>query len=231
MKKFILFILFTVTLGFWLSSCKPSETPAPNNNNWPKDWAVPQEVLDYYYFKAGSMWVYENDKNGQLDTVVVKQSTKKWGHAQNDEKYEVAETILYSFLEGYNYSYYISMQGASACIKDGSSHPCYILFYEKYKPGDVLGGGISWIFPFQKGYGGAADYSSQTSNLKIIDIYDSLIINTAVYHNIGKINVTNAHIYYRKDINVLWAKDVGIVRKENLTDNETWNLIYHNIIK
>ncbi|HYG14178.1 MAG TPA: hypothetical protein VEC12_00390, partial [Bacteroidia bacterium] len=143
--------LFMLLFVVCVNSCKPSETPAPNNNNnWPKDWSVPQEVLDYYYFKPGSMWVYENDKTGQRDTVVATQSTKKWGNGQNDEKYQTAETILYSNLENFYYRYYVSMQGASACIKDGSNHPCYILFYSKYKPGNALGEGMSCVFPFQK---------------------------------------------------------------------------------
>ncbi|HYG17120.1 MAG TPA: hypothetical protein VEC12_15290 [Bacteroidia bacterium] len=230
MKIYIFFFIFMLPLLVGVNSCKPSETPAPSNNNWPKEWPIQQEVLDYFYFKSGSMWIYENDKTGKQDTVVITKSNKNWVEFK-DEKYEKAESYYLSSFEGYTYIYSSFTQGTSGCIKAGSKWPCYNLMCSKFKPGNSLGESISWVFPFKKDYTGTADFSGQTSNFKIIETIDSIKIQNVTYLNVVKINITNAIVFYRKDINVLWAKGAGIICRENVTDGETWDLIYSNIIK
>ena len=61
--------------------------------------------------------------------------------------------------------------------------------------------------------------------------FDSLIVSGTTHRKVMVANITNSLVANRKEVNFYWAENVGIVRKENLTDNQTWNLIYYQIIQ
>ncbi|KAB2913522.1 MAG: hypothetical protein F9K23_17000 [Bacteroidetes bacterium] len=229
MKKLYILLLWFIPTTLLFNACDGGEpVPPPPTNQWPKDWYIPQEVLDYFYFKQGSYWIFQNDKTGEIDSVVVSVNKKQMTTPSSQgESYEVVECYTVSFFDGYTYKYAMSTQGSAGCIKEGSKWPCYGLSCYKYKVGNVLGESISWDYPFTKGYGGVADFSGQNSQYVLQDMYDTLF----TFPKVIKVNITKSLIFNRKNINLFWAKDVGIIKKENLTDNETWNLIRYHIIK
>ncbi len=207
-----------------LHSCKPEE-------NTPREYPIPQEVLNYFYFKQGSYWVYENDKTGEKDTFVVQQASRAWEDGPKSERYEGATSVQYNKKEQATYTYQVFTQGSAGCIKEGSKWPCYSLNCSKVFPGNVLGDSKSFFYPFKKGYGGQADYSSQKSTITMANYFDSLIVSGTTHRKVMVANITNSLVANRKEVNFYWAENVGIVRKENLTDNQTWNLIYYQIIQ
>ena len=99
MKK--LYLLFALSLAgvFTFNSCNKDDDFEA------KDWPIPQEVLDYYYFSAGSYWVFENDKTGDKDTLVVSSHRKYWIDGSNGDKYEQADVYINSSLDDYTYHY------------------------------------------------------------------------------------------------------------------------------
>jgi hypothetical protein len=102
----------------------------------------------------------------------------------------------------------------------------------KYKPGDVLGESIALFYDFRIGFESFGDFvESDKSRLTIENVLDSLSVNGNNYYNVCKIKITYALIGNRKDIRLYWAEDYGIVKKENITDNQNWNLIHSYIIK
>ena len=225
MKK--LYLLFALSLAgvFIFNSCNKDDDFEA------KDWPIPQEVLDYYYFPAGSYWVFENDKTGDKDTLEVTSRRKYWINGSNGDKYEQADVYINSSLDGYTYHYYVMTQGSAGCIRDGSNHPCYVVRGVKFKIGNVLSESLSLLLPYQKNYGGNADFSSQTSKIIVSNYLDSLEVSPWNFYSIIVINITNSVMANRKDMNFYWAKDAGIIKKENTTDNQTWNLIDYKIIK
>ena len=202
-----------------------------DNGDWGKSYPIPQEVLDYFYFQPGSIWVFQNDKTNTLDTITVNDASKRLQDGLKGDKYENARSVWYSSLDKYQYHYSVYTQGSAGCIREGSKWPCYMINLSKTKIGDVLSSSYAWFYPFQKGYGGRADFSSQPSQITMDNYFDSLKIADTTYYKVMVVKITNSLVANRKDTKFYWAKGVGIIKKENITDAETWNLIYSNIIK
>jgi len=221
MKKLILLLIIITPLVFAVNSCKPDDDFKP------QDFPVPQEVLDYFHFKPGSMWIFQNDKTNALDTITVIDASKAMEDGLKGDKYEKARSVWYSSFDKYQYHYFVFTQGTAGCIREGSKWPCYRLKCLKTKTGDVLGESISWDYPFTKDYGGAADFSGQGSTYFLKDID----IDVDTFKNAVQIFIKKSLVLNRKDVHIFWKKHIGIIKKENITDGENWNLIYYNIIK
>lgn len=225
MKKLFTLLILTIPILLIIKSCKRGDDDI-------KEWPIPQELLDYYYFKPGSMWVYENDKTGEKDTVIIKSAFKYWIDGNRGDRYEQAEVTYYSKTEGYSYFYYCNTQGSSSCIRGHrQNNGCYSLRCAKYKPGNYVGESLILSYKFFVGNWGYADLRSDSSKFEIKALYDSIEINTQIYTSVCKVHVNYCLTYQNKDVNFYWAKNIGIAKIENITDNENWNLIYHQIVK
>jgi hypothetical protein len=221
-KLLVLFaLLCIVSLGF--NSCKPDDDYEA------KDWPIPQEVLDYYFYKKGTFWVFENDKTGEKDTLRVENANKYWIDGSRGDKFEQGDIYIKSSLEGYTYRYYVNTQGSAGCIRGGSKNPCYNIKCAKYKTGDVLGESFVMYLPFEKGLIANGDFSSLSSKLTHIELSDSIDFNSQIFRLVIKINITHSLVANRKDMNFYWAKGKGLIQKENLTDNQTWKLIDYTL--
>ena len=223
--KTIILLLISITLTLAVNSCKPDDKAD-------MEWPIPQELLDYFSFKTSSMWVYENDKTGDKDTITITDNTLVWSNWQEGERFQQANVYYKSSLDGYTYRYYSNTFGSSNCIKmKGSGSPCYSLHCSKYKPGNYIGENVMFQFFFKLNNWGFADNRGSTSKFEIKEIHDSLTIAGTLYKSVAKVFISDCFTQEDKDMNFYWTKDYGIARKENITDNETWNLIYSNIVK
>jgi hypothetical protein len=82
------------------SSCKPEPTKQKYLGTYPLG-----DIKDYLYFKPGSMWVYECDSTGELDTQVMVNSSTYW----EEHSYIRIERISFeikSLNEGSTYKFY-----------------------------------------------------------------------------------------------------------------------------
>lgn len=61
--------------------------------------------------------------------------------------------------------------------------------------------------------------------------YNNISINDSTYHNVQKWLNMHSIIDYEQNTYYYIAKNVGIVRREQLDSNRTWNLIRYNIIQ
>ena len=228
MKKAYLLLVFLMPLSIAIHSCKP-EKPATPDDNWPKEWYIPQEVLDYFYFNQGSYWVYENDKTGERDTLVLVQNGRGLTNATpQGERYEVAYTELVSKRDGFTYKYGINTQGSAGCIKGGSQRPCYGVTCYKYKIGNVIGEGMALILPFQKDYGGQAN-GSFTSIITMKDTLNKMTVGGKEFSDIVIVNIDPSITDNKKNFNYTWSKSVGLIKKENISNGETWKLIQYYV--
>lgn len=224
MKKLYLLLIISFSGVFILNSCNKDDFE-------PKDWPIPQEVLDYYYFPTGSYWVFENDKTGEKDTLAVTKRRKYWIDGSRGDRYEQGDVFISSSLDGYTYQYYVMTQGSAGCIRDGANHPCYGIYCSKFKSGDYVGESLSFAYPFQKNYSGFASAPTYNSTFVVDSFIDSIVINGDSFFKLLLISVKSSVVNQKKDTKYYWAKGAGIVQKENFTDGEIWNLINYKIVK
>ncbi len=225
MKKLYLLLALSLSGVFIFNSCNKDDDFEA------KDWPIPQEVLDYYYFPTGTYWVFENDKTGDKDTLTVKSRRKYWIDGSRGDKYEEADVYINSSLDGYTYHYYVMTQGSAGCIRDGFDKPCYSLLCSKYKSGNYVGENTVLKYYFKIGFSGYADLRpGDKSRYLVADVIDTSI-NNVNFNNVCKFFVNDCFTQNDKDINFYWAKGAGIIKKENTTDSQTWNLIDYKILK
>jgi hypothetical protein len=182
-------------------------------------WAIPDGALSYFYFQPNSYWVYKNDKTGQLDTQIIVSATRVWFKQAAEQGYERAEVKMQSSFENLSFDH--------TAVYDVCPDSCCWLQTGKQNEGYFA----TWRYPFSVGYSGWSKHTTtDSSRFTVLDKFDSLLLNNVMFYEVVKINTTKATIFYKKDINMYWAKGIGIIKKENLTDNETWNLIDFNIV-
>ena len=122
-------------------------------------------------------------------------------------------------------------QASAGCIRDASTHPCYGMQCSKYKAGDYVGESLNFVYPFQISYSGYAAAPSYNSTFTVEDSKDTLTLNSRKFFKILIFSVKKSVVNQKKDIKFYWAKDAGIIKKENITDSQAWNLIDYKIIK
>ena len=225
MKKLYLLLALSLSGVFIFNSCNKDDDFEA------KDWPIPQEVLDYYYFPAGTYWVFENDKTGDKDTLTVKSRRKYWIDGSRGDKYEEADVYINSSLDGYTYHYYVMTQGSAGCIRDGSKHPCYGINCSKFKSGEYVGESLSFTYPFQINYSGYAGPPSNNSTFIVENVLDTLTIKGIPHLSVLVFTVKSSIVDMKKNTKYFWAKGAGIIKKENTTDSQTWNLIDYKIVK
>ena len=85
-------------------------------------------------------------------------------------------------------------------------------------------------------YGGYLYLSSHTIgdssvNAKIVDIYDSILVNSVPYKNVVKMDLKEDY-YLKSNLNYYYADSVGIIKKEIKESGailESWSLIKYSV--
>lgn len=222
MKNNYLLLLLSFTI-VTLSCCKPDDDSEPQVYHF----LLPQEVKDYYAFKDGTYWVYENDKTKELDSITVFFHQSKIDTIIDTERnhkliFEIFRLITYSHRDDYKTEYY-----PLPPVPENPSANAVIIEREKYKTGDYIGVTSLLFHPFIKG---SKKYTSKgeivlNDILPEFTIKNNSFLNVLYYHN--TFDITNN----KSDMDYFIAKNVGIVMMRNNTTNETWNLIRHNIVQ
>ncbi|RYD80993.1 MAG: hypothetical protein EOP53_07260 [Sphingobacteriales bacterium] len=187
---------------------------------------INQHALDYFYFKEGTWWVYEEEGTGNQDSVWVSNGNRYFENPWELKKYcrcnrgKCVETAYMRFENAennmnlnqqvlYRYKIEAGWQDGEATISEGSgayfsaSSIRFEFVNNQPKSPTWSGGGVE--------------------NMKTINIKDE------VYENI-------MHIYYANEdvddwLQEAWyAKNIYLV-KFRKNDNTTWNLVKYNIVK
>lgn len=210
MKK-ILFLLLVSTLAA-CSTDDDDSTPLSEDK-----LAIPAFAKDHTFFKEGSYWIYENDKTHELDCVYVYQTT----HIPADyergttEKFEVRSHSTYD-----NYDYYDKVNDAWI------NTPNRPVIRVKTSPGHYIGEtGLFFFKPIigTKGYPGSYAF------VELLSIHDSLKVSQKNYENVVQIYCNRNLLHDVDETNYYFAPNIGIVKKENLTSNYSWNLVRYNV--
>jgi len=204
------------------NSCKKDDrkNPCPQPNCI--DCCVADDIAalkEWYYYKVGTYWIYEESTTHVLDTVLVFHNDDDvfdYGDAFKTECFNGAETTGYS---GFEFS--------ESWSTPGLANPDFITHKvsRSRTRSDATGGAARiMLFPMYVG-----NYSYPEGKwVGITNVFDSLSLGALTFQNVVEIDVPNDDCEMFSYTRYLIVKHVGIVQLKNLTTNEEWNLIeYH----
>lgn len=152
-------------------------------------------------FEEGSYWIYKIDSTNNLDSVVLSEKVKTtFAHNTGHGCASIEEV------------YYLSYFGTLS----GNYRDVY----------------IGYVIARNDPYGGFLYLSShyigdESSNARIEDIYDTLVVENVAYYNVVKMNIQMA-THLSSAMNLYYVDSIGIVKKEIKNDEniiETLNLV------
>lgn len=214
LRHFIPFLLVSLLL-----SCKKNTT---QTNSVPcTSCQSVNEAKDYFAFKVGTWWVYEEATSHQRDSVYVTESTI-------DQTGYYFNVSLFSTYQNYYYHYWPTYYGNIAgCSLNGIvSKRCLYVNRSKTKPGDFIGESNCFFIKYNNG-----DYSSEfniifPNNKIIIDsIYDAF----DSFGKTVKVHELSTLVENNQPTNHYYSKNIGITRKEFIDSNQVWNLVNYHI--
>jgi len=219
-------ILITLFCLCFCSGCRKRDNRAIGDI-----YLIPQEVKDYTYFLSGTYWIYQDSITGNFDSVYVFDAyidTDTIELKPDDPGKEIVEYYFYRTKSSYlnkmvtydcNTSFY-------KCVDNKEMRPC---FYTTR--GNSDGSGFCFFYEFYEGAWTYAGYGNIYSKITLVKNWGSFQLNNATYSNVVEFyddkNITeddNRTCFY-------FSKNIGIIRKEILDSNQTWNLIRYNIVQ
>ena len=192
---------------------------------------------DYMWFNPGSYWIYKNTKNNELDTWSCVNLYYDSFVLKGTFDYSKHITIDFDRLRTTYYStYYNWYFNDNTGLFNPDFTPLQTLFYPINRL--VYGEGLigTFYYPFDKNEV-AGTGSSQT---KFKELFTTMTLNSQTYLEVAQFETDSDDIWYSDTTSNLirypktryyWAKNVGLVKRENVSENYSWELIEHRIIK
>jgi hypothetical protein len=201
--SFLSILVICLTMG-----CKERE-PKPT-------YYVSKEMLRYCWFPDGSYWIYEEgDSTGDFDSVYSSEAatriTKDPEEAYNWEGYGMALTIRGKYRYQSTIAWPSGVDGThtlSEMFEFYSNSMVEEVDYVLYW--DTQGPNTPFVYP----------------TTQIVGRYDSMEIRGVVYHDVIEVATHPSAAEYTH--NVVWAKDVGVIRR-SIVDGTVWNLVRYHI--
>jgi hypothetical protein len=241
-KGKLLLTAMVLLFSFFVTGCEPDE---PEPKKYLGKFYI-GEMKNYTFFKPGSMWVYECDSTGELDTQVMLKCYTWWistdyidYEVMSFQRKSLNEGSLYSdFAATYNIPYSANFKKEGDWLNVEKSH------------NSKNRNGTDQVFftPYDTTQEFSADGVSHTKHVKLIANYK---LNNFTFDTVRVFRVwattshpiTN-HPFYKNlkphtVIDYYFAKNVGIVQLKiigynnqgnNIPKNHNWNLKYYKII-
>lgn len=226
MNRFIFILFISIYLVSFFSCKKDAKTEPDTGFNTP----VNTDLYAYAYFKPGTYWVYQDSISGILDSVYVTSAYKGTytnGDAEVAQGYYRGTFSWFTSdaISSYDHYRYQNWMDQSYEVNGGPP----IVNRERY------------IMP------GSGNKNGQTIHTAIVDLgttlytYPDKVIFLENHPNFTVLNSSFAYVQKwvnkrsmidnEQDTYYYIAKNVGIVRREQLDSNRTWNLIRYNIVQ
>jgi hypothetical protein len=219
-KRLTLFSALAISLLCLSASCKDKNKPSYCTQN-PQNCATVSTAKDFFLFKEGSWWVYEEEMTHERDSMYVNLYT---GGTNYQMQIKSART-------DYEYFYFPVYSESPNCSQTNPVYgKCVLVKVNKAKPGDFVGEGVSFFVNFKKG---DSEYSFNTeyANNQIIvsEIFQGYTLGELSFGQTVKIHELNTYIEGIQPTNHYYSKGIGLVRKELLDSNQVWNLVSYHI--
>ncbi len=228
MIKYLLHLLFFITLCVVLATCKHEPPPDPPAV-CQYDSSV-EEMKKWYYFKTGTWWVYEEQTTGDLDTITVYYD---WEGTNGDGTVGF-ETWGNSSYDGFNYKYNFNSSFSIHCLT-AEECTCHKVKRAKTMPGNFVGEAQIFLYPLIEGnYNNISGYpngQSTPGTTTSTDVDLSFAIGNDTIQNVVRWDVTTDQSIEGWPSLYLIAEDIGIVQREHPHTDEIWKLIDYHIIQ
>ncbi len=204
MKTKFFFLILIAVLG--MSACKERVEP--------KTYYVNQEMLRYCWFPVGSYWIYEaENSSGLTDSVYITNTYQSIlpddGEGFQSERYGNGIVIQGKRFGQTRTAWPSSQDGTVTIMVEGYS--------------DSTGSESDHVFFWDEN---GSERLSYYPELQISNRWDSIVIQGITYYNAIEIatDLWAADWTY----NIVWAKDVGVIRR-TLVDGTSWELVSYHI--
>lgn len=227
MKKLLFISLITFAWCFLLiTSCKkdkPQPEPCTTCHSV-------TEAKDYFAFKVGSWWVYEEETTLERDSVYITESAiDQGGYNFNVRMYSTYEDCYYHYWP----SFIDNLQGCDA--SSPVSKRCLFVNKSQYQIPNYLYESQCFFINYKIGdfkYTSAGSLE-QCENNRIVfeNIYPEFTLLNDTYSKTIKIHEDCNIAAGEQPVNIYYAKGVGIIKKELMDSNRIWNLVNYHIEK
>lgn len=240
-KGKLLLTAMVLLISFFVTGCEPDE---PEPKKYLGKFYI-GEIRNYTFFKPGSMWVYECDSTGELDTQVMLKCYTWWISTDYID-YEVMSFQRKSLNEGSLYSDFASTYDipySSNFKKEGD----WLNVEKSHNSKNRDGKDQVFFTPYDTTKVFTADGVSHTKYVKLITNYK---LNNFTFDTVRVFlaRATPSHpitnhpfyknLYFRTNIEYYFAKNVGIIQLKitgfnfntNADKTHNWNLKYYKII-
>ena len=225
MKKlaYILFISICLT---GCQKCKKKQPEPDSGFSSP----VNTDLYAYAYFKPGTYWVYEDSISGILDSVYITYANN--GTYTNGDA-EVANGLYRGTFSWFkcdmisSYDHYKYQNWMDQSYEVISNIPV-VKRVKIQMPNSGTAGGTTIntaIVPIGKSLGVMLDYVTYQNYYNSFSVKTQSFLSTQKWYNF------NSNCDDDQNTNYYISKNVGIVRREQLDSNRTWNLIKYNIVQ
>ena len=183
---------------------------------------------DYFCFKMGSYWVYEEETSHERDSIYVIEY-------YSDENGYNFFTYTKSSLTNYEYRFWPTYTGnISGCTQSGTvTKRCLFVNRSKGKFQDDLGESQVFFVNYKVGdhetTGGSWDCPN--NEIQINSILDSFIVQGTTFYDIVSVKQDCEHAEGKQPTKFYYSKNVGIIRKELIDSNQVWNLVNYSVIQ
>ena len=218
--KFSSIAIIAALICLLLTMCKkdPEKEPAAICQH---DSSV-EGMKEWYYFRTGTWWVYQEQTTGELDTITVYydwEGTNSTGTV-GFEWYARSSWDGYDQFYTFNDSYSIHCLSTDECT-------CNKLERARGRVGDFVGAGRIFLYPLIEG-----NYTASNGGWCTLEtIHNSYELNSTTYANVAEWDIPvdgsedEVHTKY-------WiSENFGIIRRKNLSLNTDWVLINSSIIQ
>lgn len=225
MRKLILYFLLFPIFIFGLLNCSKDKVPGE-----PTPCATCQKVTeakDYFAFKVGSWWVYEEETTLERDSVYVTESyIDEGGYDFNVRMFSTYQDFYYHYWP----TFMSNLNGCS--IYSAVSKRCLFINRSKYQFGNVLGESKCFFIKYYIGdfiYSGSDMTYCPDNKVIFENIYNEFVIDTFNFSKTIKIHELCSYIDGKQPTNYYYSKGIGIIKKEFLDSNQVWNLVNYHI--
>ncbi|HRC32367.1 MAG TPA: hypothetical protein PK736_02870 [Bacteroidia bacterium] len=219
------FLFFVIC--FSIAGCKKEETTQTKY-----DKRMPQQMLDYGYFKKGTYWIYEDTVSKAIDSVYVFDDYYIVDTLPKDNPNGLEAGIYDEFninthSTHFNVDYYYWCN--SSQTPDGSRY----FIQRGYTTLFIHGSTPCFRFIFEKGKVafGYSNIPEVTDTMICMNANYSEQIDKKVFTRVVKFSQTANYLENKSLTYFSYSCNIGIIKKEIIKRNEYWILIRYNIIQ
>ena len=219
-------LLSILTLLLVITACK-DKNKNTNSTFCEDNPGQCQTVLaakDFFLFKQGSWWVYEEETSHERDSMYVTEYS-------NSNGYDF-DCRIKSALTGYEYHYWPFYAGGNtSCSQTApNSGKCLLVKISKGKIGDFIGEGDCFFFSYKlNAYETSFNTEFPNNRITVVNILSDFAIGANNFGETVKIHELNTYIEGVQPTNRFYSKNIGLSKLELLDSNQVWNLVSYHI--